>query len=193
MNCAGFKQVDIKYDIYRKRIARLKKKIVASNLSHILVRGGSIVASHPSQVVVRDESTLSPSILKIGSGETAIFGSPLSKVVNLVTPSTEMTKESSVDIDTTSTIPRDTIIRKNSRRLQQNNAEKPNLKKRVDGAFITATRRWREEKTKDKNERKTARSVVDEINIVHGTSLSERTVRLYANRGDIDVPMNGRG
>ena len=29
MKCAGFKQVDIKYDTYRKRIEILKKKIVA--------------------------------------------------------------------------------------------------------------------------------------------------------------------
>ena len=32
MKCAGFKQVDIKYDTYQKRIEILKKKIVASNL-----------------------------------------------------------------------------------------------------------------------------------------------------------------
>ena len=104
-----------------------------------------------------------------------------------------MTKASSVDIETTRTIPRDTIRRKTSRHLQQHNAEKRNLKKRVDGAFITATRRWREEKTKDKNERNTARSIVDEINNVHGTSLNDRTVRLYANRGDADSPITGRG
>ena len=66
------------------------------------------------------------------------------------------------------------------------------MKKRVDGAFIIATRRWHEEKTKDKNERKNARSIVDEINIVHGTSLNEITVRLDAHRRDIDVPMTGR-
>ena len=66
MNCAGFKKVDIKYDTYRKRIEILKKKIVASNLSQIVVRDSSMVASHPSQFVVRDRSTSSPSILKIG-------------------------------------------------------------------------------------------------------------------------------
>ena len=71
-------------------------------------------------------------------------------MVNLVTPSTAMTKGSSVDIETTSTIPRDTIRHKTSRRLQQHNAEKLNLKKLVDGVFITATQRWCVEKTKDK-------------------------------------------
>ena len=67
------------------------------------------------------------------------------------------------------------------------------MKNRVDGAFITATRWWREEKTKENNERKTARSIVDDIDIVHGTSLNEITVRLYSNCGDIDVLMTGRG
>ena len=114
-------------------------------------------------------------------------------MVNLVAPSTEMTEASSVDIETTSTIPRDTIRRKTSCRLQQHNTEKHNLKKRVDGAFINATRWWRGDKTKDNNERKTARSIVDEINIVHGNFLNGRTVKLYANRGDIGVPMTERG
>ena len=50
--CAGFKKVDIKYDAYQKRIDILKKKIVASNSSHIVVRDGSIVASHLYQIVV---------------------------------------------------------------------------------------------------------------------------------------------
>ena len=97
MKCAGFKKVDIKYDTYRKRIEILKKKIVASNSSQIVVRDGSIVALHPSQILVRDESTSSPSILTIGPEETAIVGAPLSQVENLVTPSTAMTKASSVD------------------------------------------------------------------------------------------------
>ena len=163
MKCSGFKQVDIKYDTYQNRIERLKKKIVASNLSHILVRDSSMVASHPSHIVVRDGSTLHPSILTIGSEETAIFGYPPSQVVNLVTPSTATTKASSVDIETTITMPRDTIRRKTSGHLQQHNVEKCNLKKRVDGTFITATRQWSEEKTKDKNERKTARSIFEQI------------------------------
>ena len=60
LKCAGFKQVYIEYDTHRKHIERLKKKRVASNLSQILVRYGSIVASHPSQIVFRDRSTLSP-------------------------------------------------------------------------------------------------------------------------------------
>ena len=117
MKCAGFKQVDIEYDTYQKRIERLKKKIVASKSSHIVVRDGSIVASHPSHIVVRDGSTSSPSILTIGSGETAIVGAPPPQVVNLVTPSTAMTKASYVDIETISTIPRDTIRRKTSHHL----------------------------------------------------------------------------
>ena len=50
------------------------------------------MASRPSHIVVRDGSTLSPSILKIGSGETAIIGAPQSQVVNLVTPSTAITE-----------------------------------------------------------------------------------------------------
>ena len=103
------------------------------------------MALHPSHIVVRGGSTSSTSILTIGSGETAIVGSQPSQVVNLVTQSTAMMKESSVDIDTTSTIPRDTIRLKTSRRLQQHNIEKRNLKKRVYGAFITTTRRWSEE------------------------------------------------
>ena len=193
MKCARFKQVDIKYDTYRRHIERLKKKKVASKSYHIVFRDGSIVASHPSQIVVRDGSTSSPSIPTISSRETIIVGSPPSKVVTLVIPITAITKASSVDIETTTTIPRDTIICKTSRRLQHHNAYKRNLKKRVDVAFITATRRWREEKTKDKNERKTTHYIVDDINIVHGTSLNDRTVRLYANRGDIDVPITGRG
>ena len=172
MKCEGFKQVDIEYDTCWKCIERPKKKIVASKSSQIVVRDGSIVASHPSQIVVRDRSTSSLSILIIGSGDTAIVGAPPSQVVNLVTPSTVMTKASSVNKETTSTIPRDTIRRKTSRCLQHHNAEKRNLKKGVDVIFITATRRWREEKTKDKNERKTARSIVYDINIVHGTSLN---------------------
>ena len=53
MKCAGFKQVDIEYDTHRKRIERLKKKIVASNSSQIVVREFSIVSSHLSQIVVR--------------------------------------------------------------------------------------------------------------------------------------------
>ena len=58
MKCAGFKQVEIKYDTYQKCIEILKKKIVELNLSQIVVRDGSIVASHPSQIVVRDGSTI---------------------------------------------------------------------------------------------------------------------------------------
>ena len=122
--CAGFKQVDIEYDTYRKRFEILKNKMVASNLSHIVVRDGSIVTSHLSQIVVRYSSTSSPSIMTIRSGETAIFVSPPSQVVNLVTPSIAMMKASSVEIETTITIPRDTIRRKTGRRLQQHNAEK---------------------------------------------------------------------
>ena len=144
----------------------MKNKIVASNSSQIVVRDGSIVASHLSQIVVRDGSTSYPSIHKIGSWETAIVGAPQYQVVNLVTPSTAMTKASSVDIYPTITIPRDTIIRKTSRLLWQHNADNRNLKKRVYGSFITTTRRWREYKIKDKNESNTARSIVDEINIV---------------------------
>ena len=86
------------------------------------------MASHPSQIIVRDGSTSSLSILIIGSGETAIFRAPLSQVIYLVTPSTAMRKASSVDIETKITTPIDTIRRKNSRRLQQHNAEKRNLK-----------------------------------------------------------------
>ena len=122
--CAGFNQVDIEYDAYRKRFGRLKNKMVASNLSHIVVRDGSIVTSHLSQIVVRYSSTSSPSIMTIRSGETAIFVSPRSQVVNLVTPSIAMMKASSVEIETTITIPRDTIRRKTGCRLQQHNAEK---------------------------------------------------------------------
>ena len=80
---------------------------------------GSIVASHPSQIVVRYGSTSSPSILAIGSRDTAIVGAPPSQVVNLLTTITSITKASSVDIDKTSTIPRYTIRRKTSRRLHQ--------------------------------------------------------------------------
>ena len=112
MKCAGFKQVDIKYDTYRKRIETLKNKIVVSKSSQIVVRDSSIVASHPYQIVVRDGSTSSSSILKIGYGETAIVGAPPSQVLNLVTPITAMTKVSSIDIETTRTIPRDTIRHK---------------------------------------------------------------------------------
>ena len=151
---------------------------MALNSSQIVVRYGSIVASHLSQIVVSHGSTLSPSIQTIGSGEPAIIGAPPSQLVNLVTPSTAMTKASSFDIETTNTIPRDKIRRKTSRRLQKHNAEKRDLKKRADGAFITATQWLREEKTKDNDERKTARSIVDEINIMHETSLNEITVSL---------------
>ena len=151
MKCAGFKQIDIEYYTHQKRIEILKKKIVASKLSQIVVRDGSIVTLHLSQIVVRDGSTSSPSILTICSGETTIVGAPPSQVVNLVTPSTAMTKSSSVDIDTTSTVPRDIIRLKTSRCLQQHNAEKRNFKKSVYGTFITAKRRWREETTKDNN------------------------------------------
>ena len=87
---------------------------MASNSSHIVVRDGSIVAFHPSQILVRDGSTLSPSILIIGSVETAIVGALPSQVV--VTPITAITKASSIDIETTSTIPRDTIRRETSHR-----------------------------------------------------------------------------
>jgi len=48
-------------------------------------------------------------------------------------------------------------------------------------------------KDKDKNKMKATCSIVDEIKIAHGTSLNERTVRLYANHGVTDVPMTGRG
>ena len=92
-------------------------------------------------------STLSLSILTIGSGETAIVGDPPYQVVNLVTQSTAMTESSSVDIETTLTIPRDTIRRKNSRCLQQHNAEKRNFNKHVDGTFIAATQKGSAEKT----------------------------------------------
>ena len=98
MKCAGFKQFDIEYDTYRKRIEILNKKIVASNSYQIVVRDGLIVASHPSQIVHRDGSTSSPPILTIGSGETAIVGATLSQVVKIVTPNTAMTKASSVYI-----------------------------------------------------------------------------------------------
>ena len=100
-----------------------------------------MVTLHLYHIVVRDGSNLSPPILTIGSRETAIVGDPPSQVVNLLIPSTAMTKGSSVDIYTTSTIPRDTIRPKTSRRLQHHNAEKRNLKKCVDGALITATQR----------------------------------------------------
>ena len=135
MECAGFKQVDIDYYAYQKCIEILEKKIVASNSSQIVVRGGSIVASRPSKIIVGGRSTLSPSILKVGSGETAIIGATQSLVVRK-----SMTKASSVDIETKSTIPRDKIRRKTSCRLHQNNADNRNLKKRVDGAFITTTK-----------------------------------------------------
>ena len=104
-----------------------------------------------------------------------------------------VTKASSVDTEITRTIPRYTIRRKISCRLQEHNADKRNLKKRVDGTFINATRRWRAEKTKDNNERNTTHSIVDDINIVNGNFLNERTLRLYANRRDIDVQMTGHG
>ena len=109
-------------------------------MSEIVVRDSSIVGLHPSQIVVRDNSR-----------DTAIVGSPLSQVVNLVTPSTTMTKASSSDIETTSIIPRDTIRLKTRLCVYQHNAEKRNSKKRVDGTFITAKRQWHEEKTQDKN------------------------------------------
>ena len=48
MKCAEFKKIDIKYDTYQNCIERLKKKIVALTSFQILVRDGSIVASHPS-------------------------------------------------------------------------------------------------------------------------------------------------
>ena len=99
------------------------------------------MALHPSQIVVRDGSNSSLSILMIGSGDTAIVGAPPSQVINLVTPSTAMTKASYINIETTGTIPKDTIRRKTSRRLQHHNAEKRNLKKGVDVIFITATQR----------------------------------------------------
>ena len=79
MKCAGFKQVEIKYDTYQKCIERLKKKIVASKSSQIVVRDGSIVASYPSHIVVRYGSTSSPSILTVCSGKTAIVGDPPSE------------------------------------------------------------------------------------------------------------------
>ena len=66
-------------------------------MSQIVVRDGSIVALHPSQIVVRYRSALSTSTLPIGYRETEIVGAPPSQVVNLVTPSTVMTKASSVD------------------------------------------------------------------------------------------------
>jgi len=141
MKCADLKQVESKYGQYRKRIERLKKKIIASHLSQIVVRDGSIVVSHPLQTVVMDGSISSHSNLTIGSGETPIAGTPHLQVVSLATPSTMMTKVSSVEIETTITTPRHTIRRKTSRRLQQHNTEKCKLKKRTKGAFITATRR----------------------------------------------------
>ena len=159
----------------------------------IVVRDGSIVASHPSNIFIRDSSISFQLILTICSGETPIAGAPHSQVVNLVTSSTSMTKESSVDIETKSTTPIHKIRHKNSRCLQLHNAEKRKLKRRTDGGFIITTRRLREEKTKDKNERRTTRFIVDEINITHETSLNERTMRIYANIGANDVPMTGRG
>ena len=119
MKCAGFKQVDIKYYTYQNRIDRLKKKIVASSSSQIVVRDSSIVALYLSHIVVRYGSTSSPSILTVCSGKTAIVGAPPSQVIILVTPRTAMTEALYVDIDTTSTLPRDAIRRKTSRRLQQ--------------------------------------------------------------------------
>lgn len=65
------------------------------------------------------------------------------------------------------------------------------MKRRIDAKFITATGRWREEKVKQKGERKTARSIVHEINSVHGTNFNKRTVRVYANCYHTDVPMTG--
>ena len=109
------------------------------------------MALDPYQIIVKDRSILSQSNLTIGSGDTPIVGAPHSQVVNLVTPSTAMTKVSSADIETTSTTPKHTIRRKTRCRLQQHNAEKHKLKKQEEGVFITAIRQWREEKMRDKN------------------------------------------
>ena len=51
MKCAGFKEVDMASDTYRKRIERLKKKIITS---------------HPSQITVMNRSMSLPSVLTIG-------------------------------------------------------------------------------------------------------------------------------
>lgn len=80
-----------------------------------------IYALRPSHIVVKDGS-----------------------LVSAVTPSTAMTKASSIDIETTCTIPRDTISRKTSR--LQEHTEKHSWKNIEDNIFITAARRCSEEK-----------------------------------------------
>lgn len=127
---------------------------MASNPPHTEVGGSSIYASRPSHIVVKDRS-----------------------LVFVVISSTATIKASSIDIETTCTIPRDTRSRKTSH--LQEHIEKRDWKSIEDNASIIATRRWSEDKKKDKYRRKISRTIFDEINILHGTNLNKRTVRLY--------------
>ena len=83
--------------------------------------------------------------------------------------------------------------RRSGYQTQAKNAETIRNKKWEGDAFMLATKRWNEEKEKDKYKRKTSQRIVEEINDARGTNVSERTVRRYVASGHIGVPCIGRG
>ena len=83
--------------------------------------------------------------------------------------------------------------RRTGSQLQGRNAEKVQRKKQEEKAFTLATEQWHIEVKKDKFNRKTASSIVEEINATGGTNINERTVRRYVNEGKVGVPCIGRG
>ena len=76
----------------------------------------------------------------------------------------------------TDPIPRIKKSRRSSYQLQKYNADKLRMQKRQDVAFITAMARWREEMVKPKGKRVTAKSIVNNVNAMHGTNVNERSV-----------------
>ena len=90
-------------------------------------------------------------------------------------------------------IPRIKKTRRSSYQLQKYNANKLRVRKREDAAFVTAMGRWREESMKPKGKRVTAKSIVNNVNAMHGTNVNERSVRSYVLSNTDDVPLSGRG
>ena len=60
-------------------------------------------------------------------------------------------------------------------------------------AFTLATEQWHIEVKKDKFNRKTASSIVEEINATCGMNINERKVRRHVNEGKVGMPLIGRG
>ena len=90
-------------------------------------------------------------------------------------------------------IPKIKKSRRPSYQLRKYNVDKCLMRKREYVAFVTTMRQWRGEKVKPKGKRVTAKVIVDEMNIIHGTNVNETTLRKYVSSNIDNGPLSGRG